>query len=149
MVLSAELPEGEALIPRIGTRDRDRGSLAAPPSHTTVRAGPYTAGLSGKPAQLARSPHIMSSTVTTPRLNQTHPDLQTAQTLPDLICRTAPQRRAPRQNKNCCRVTPGDRFALTDSIESDSCVQEIIKSAYLHDLYGKSLYGRCLWRRTC
>jgi hypothetical protein len=29
------------------------------------------------------------------------------------------------------RVAAGDRFALTDSIESDSSVQEIIKPAYL------------------
>ena len=122
MVISARLPTGAALIPRIGRRDRDKGPCGPTPA---PYVGPYTAGLSGK--HRSHSPRIISSPVTTPRLNQTLPDLQTAQTLPDLIGCTAPtSRSAP--SENCYGATDS---ALTDSIESDSSVQEITKHAYV------------------
>jgi hypothetical protein len=81
MVISARLPAGAALIPRIGRRDRDRGSCGpTPPPYVWVRIRRACPASTGP----------ISSPVTTPRLNQTLPDLQTAQTLPDLIGRTAP-----------------------------------------------------------
>jgi hypothetical protein len=118
MVLSAGLLAGEALIPRTGTLAhhgftvpsatlRNQTSCKSYHKQPTTRLEAVIGAVGPWPRRIANDRSCLTrfeGAVRRLAIIPNSPDLQTAKTLPDLICRTAPQRRA-RQNKNCCRAT--------------------------------------------